>query len=98
MRSKTHKIWLVLGLVIALGAGGTSCKAIARAAAKYWSKKQIKKFVADCENRAAKLVGEGKAAHFCDCAVDKVSEKYHSFEDAKDISAIEIIQIAKGCK
>ncbi|MFT7611838.1 MAG: hypothetical protein ACI9J3_000785 [Parvicellaceae bacterium] len=34
MRSKTHKIWLVLGLLIALGAGGASCKAIAGAAAK----------------------------------------------------------------
>ncbi|MFT7611837.1 MAG: hypothetical protein ACI9J3_000784 [Parvicellaceae bacterium] len=61
-------------------------------------KKTDKKFVADCENRAAKLVGEDKAVHFCDCAVDKASEEYHSFEDAKDISAIEIIQIAKGCK
>jgi len=89
---------MVLGLVVALGFGVSSCKAVARAAAKYWTKKQIKKFVGDCENRAAKLVGEDKAAHFCDCAVDKVSEKYNSFEDAKDISAIEIIQIAKGCK
>lgn len=91
------KLWIGLSVVIAIGAGFYSCKAMARAAAKYWTKRQIKKFVADCENRAGLVIGEHKAAHFCNCAVDKVAEKYKNFEDAKDITALEIVKIAQGC-
>ncbi len=85
-------------VLITLGANLASCKAMARAAAKYWTKKQIKNFIANCETKTAKLVGEEKAARFCDCAVEPVAEKYHNFDDAKDIKALEIIQIANDCR
>lgn len=90
---------LVLAGTVLLLAGGTwSCKAMARAAAKYWTKKQIKEFVNNCETKSAKLVGEEKAAKFCDCAVDVVAEKYKIYEDAKKISVRDILQIANDCK
>ena len=95
---KLKHILLGLSLLLGLSMNLSSCKAMARAAAKYWSKKQIKKFVADCETKAGKLIGEQKAAHFCDCAVDKVAEKYKNFEDAKEITALEIVKIATDCK
>ena len=75
-----------------------SCKAIAKAAAKHWTKKQIKEFVANCEEKSSKLMGEEKAAKYCDCAVDKVAEKYPKFEDYKKIGIIEALKIAKDCK
>lgn len=75
-----------------------SCKAIAKAAAKHWTKKQIKEFVANCEEKSSVLMGEEKAAKYCDCAVDKVAEKYPKFEDYKKIGIVEALKIAKDCK
>ncbi|MBL4705067.1 MAG: hypothetical protein JKY54_11125 [Flavobacteriales bacterium] len=93
-----NKLWLLLCLTLAMGAGTVSCKTTGRAAAKYWSEKQIEKFVADCEYQAGILVGQENVAHFCDCAVDKVSGKYHRFEDAENISILEIVKTTKGCE
>ena len=76
----------------------TGCKAIAKAAAKHWTKKQIKEFVANCEEKTSRLMGEEKAKHYCDCAVDKVAEKYPKFEDYKKTGIIEALKIAKDCK
>jgi hypothetical protein len=75
-----------------------SCKALAKAALKHWSKKQVKEFVANCEDKSSKIVGEANAAKFCNCAVDVVAEKYHNYEDAKSISILEIVKIANDCK
>ena len=85
-------------LCFALTAGLSGCKAIAKAAAKHWTKKQIKEFIANCEEKSSKLLGEEKAKHYCDCAVDKVAEKYPKFEDYKKIGIIEALKIAKDCK
>lgn len=75
-----------------------SCKALAKTAFKYWSKKQVKEFVQNCEAKSSKLVGEANAIKFCDCAVDKVAEQYKNYEDAKSISVTEIIKLAKDCR
>ena len=85
-------------IALALVASFSSCKALARTAAKHWSKKQIKEFVNNCEEKSAKLVGEDKAAKFCDCAVDEVAEKYKKYEDVKSVSMMEIVKIANGCR
>ena len=74
------------------------CKAIAKAAAKHWTKKQIKEFIANCEEKSSKLMSDEKAKHYCECAVDKVAEKYPKFEDYKKIGIIEALKIAKDCK
>ncbi len=75
-----------------------SCAAFAKTAAKYWTKKQIKEFVTNCEQKSARLIGETKAKQFCDCAVDVVAEKYKNYEEVKNTSIIEVLKIAKDCK
>lgn len=75
-----------------------SCKAVLKGAAQYWTKKQIKEFVADCETHSAKLLGEEKAKTFCDCAVDQVAEKYNSYEDVKKVGILEVLKLAKDCR
>ena len=69
-----------------------------KGAAKYWTKKLIKEFVASCEEHAGKLMSAEKATHYCDCAVDKVAEKYQNFEDFKKAGIVEVLKIAKDCK
>lgn len=75
-----------------------SCKAIARTAAKYWTKKQIKEFVSNCETRSTRLIGEENAKKYCNCAVDVVAEKYRDYRETKTISLINLLEIAEGCK
>lgn len=88
----------ILFFVLVLGLSISGCKAMARTAAKYWTKKQIKEFVHNCEEKSAKFVGEEKAEHFCDCAVDKVAEKYKEYNSVQDVPIMEIIKIANDCK
>ncbi len=76
----------------------SSCASLAKTATKYWTKKQIKEFVNKCEQKSARLVSEEKARHYCNCAVDKVAEQYHNYEDTKKIGIIEVLKIAKDCK
>jgi hypothetical protein len=75
-----------------------SCKAIARTAAKYWTRKQIKEFVSNCETRSTRLIGEENAKKYCNCAVDVVAEKYKDYQETKTISLINLLEIAEGCK
>jgi hypothetical protein len=75
-----------------------SCKMVAKGAARYWTKKQIKEFVADCKTHAGKLVSEEKAEQFCDCAVDEVAEKYQNYEDVQKTGIAEVLKIAKNCR
>lgn len=89
---------LVVVIAIGMAVSLTNCKAMARAAAKYWTKKQIKQFVTNCEEKSSKFVGEEKAHHFCDCAVDKVAEKYQDYKSVEDVNILEIIKIANDCK
>ena len=85
-------------LAIVVACSFTSCKAIAKAAAKHWTKKQIKEFIANCEEKTSRLMGEDKAKHYCDCAVDKVAEKYPKFDDYKKVGIIDALKIARDCK
>ena len=75
-----------------------SCKALMKGAARYWTKKQIKEFVANCEEHASKLLSDDKAKQYCDCAVDVVAEKYNSYEDVKKAGIVEVLKAAKDCK
>ena len=75
-----------------------ACKAIAKGAAKWWTRKQIKEFVNNCEEKSSKLLGEERAKKYCDCAVDEVAEKYHDFDDVKKAGIGEVLKIAKNCK
>jgi len=75
-----------------------SCKTVGRIAAKYWLKREINEFVSKCEDKAGKLIGSEKAHQYCDCAVDRVAEQYHNYEDAKSISVLEILDFINKCK
>jgi len=75
-----------------------SCKTIARAAAKYWTNKQIREFVGKCEDKSSLLLGSENAKKYCDCAVDVVAEKYRNYEDVKKASLTDVLKIARDCK
>ena len=75
----------------------TSCKTVARAAARYWTKRQIKEFMGNCEEKTSKLIGDEKAKRFCNCAVDVVAEEYQNYNETKTISAVTLLNAAKDC-
>ena len=75
-----------------------SCKTVGRIAAKYWLKREINEFVSTCENKAGKVIGSEKAHKYCDCSVDLVAEQYHNYQDAKNISVLEILDFINKCK
>ena len=92
---KKVKLFLLICTIII---GLFSCKAFAKGAAKWWTKKQIKEFVYNCERKSTKLLGEKSAKKFCDCAVDEVAEKYHDFDDMRRAGMIKVLKIAKNCR
>lgn len=77
---------------------GSSCKTIARAAARYWTNRQIKEFVSKCEDKSSLIIGQENAKKYCDCAVDVVAEKYRNYEDVKKASLADVLKIANDCK
>ncbi len=86
-----------MAFVMVATTGLSGCKAMARAAAKYWTKKQIKEFLTNCESSAIGKFGESKGKDFCGCAVDVVSEQYQNYDDAKNINFAKILLTAKDC-
>ncbi len=93
---KHFKILMPLMLIAIVGI--ISCKTVGRIAAKYWLNREIKEFVSNCEDKAAKLIGGEKAHKYCDCSVDLVAEQYHNYQDAKNISVMEILDFINKCK
>ena len=93
---KQYKLLLPVILIAILTV--VSCKTVGRIAAKYWLNREIKEFVSNCEDKAAKLIGSEKANKYCDCSVDLVAEQYHNYQDAKNISALEILDFINKCK
>jgi len=93
---KQYKV-LLLAVSVAL-ITIVSCKTVGRIAAKYWLNREIKEFVSNCENKASKLIGSEKAHKYCDCSVDLVAEQYHNYQDARNISVMEIIDFINKCK
>lgn len=85
-------------LMIAAIMVAASCKTIAKAAARYWTNKQIKEFVGKCEDKSSLIIGSENAKKYCDCAVDVVAEKYRNYEDVKKASLTDVLKIAKDCK
>jgi len=89
-------IWLFC-LCLVASTSLIQCKSLARAAAKYWTKKQIKEFITNCENSAIGKFGESKGKDFCNCAVDVMAEQYQNYDDAKNINFAQLILSAKSC-
>ncbi|MBX9785044.1 MAG: hypothetical protein K2X48_17285 [Chitinophagaceae bacterium] len=75
----------------------SSCKTVAHAAARYWTKRQIKEFINNCEAKSSKLLGDEKAKQFCDCAVDAVSEQYQNYNETKTLSVTALLEAAQNC-
>lgn len=89
---------LLATLIISLVAiPSSSCKTVARAAARYWTKRQIKEFINNCETKSSKLLGDEKAKKFCDCAVDVVAEQYQNYNETKTLSVAALIEAAQDC-
>lgn len=91
----TSLVLIAISVITILSLG--NCKALARKAAKYWTKKQIKEFMTNCENSAIGKFGESKGKDFCGCAVDVVAEQYQNYDDAKNINFTKILIAAKDC-
>lgn len=96
------KKYFVKGSLVLLTAivvmSSISCNSIARAAAKYWTNRQIREFVGKCEDKSSILLGTERAKKYCDCAVDVVAEKYKNYDDIKNISVMEVLKVANNCK
>lgn len=89
---------LCLIAIVALFLVPVSCKTVARAAARYWTNRQIKEFIHNCEEKSSKLIGDEKAKQFCDCAVDAVAEEYKNYQDTKTVSAVRLLEVAQDCR
>lgn len=91
---KKYLAFLVVAIVVA--GGMTSCKALAKSAAKRWAKKKRKEFLTKCnESNAVKLISDSEG--FCDCALDVVMEKYPEAEEGLALSIADVIKMTKDC-
>lgn len=88
----------ILLLALAIFLTIISCKTAGRIAARYWLNREIKEFVSNCEQKAGRIIGSEKAHKYCDCSVDLVAEQYHNYQDAKNISVLEIVDFINKCK
>jgi hypothetical protein len=93
---KHYRILLVISALILTAV--VSCKTVGRIAAKYWLNREIKEFVSNCEDKVSKVIGSEKANKYCDCSVDLVAEQYHNYQDAKNISLMEVLDFINKCK
>ncbi|MEP7164462.1 MAG: hypothetical protein ABI741_07205, partial [Ferruginibacter sp.] len=91
MKSKTIVTGSFTLLISAAMITSVSCNSIARAAAEYWTNKQIREFVNNCEDRSSILLGSENAKKYCDCAVDVVAEKYRNYDDVKKASIADVL-------
>lgn len=92
-----YTVVLVISILL-FSVSVVSCKAVAKTAFKYWTKRQVKEFVSNCEEKTGRLLGDEKAKKYCDCAVDVVAEKYRNYDDLKSLSIPEVLKIANNCK
>lgn len=95
MRTKFILLGIVTMLIFSIPQ--MSCKNLAKAAAKHWTKKQIKKFKSNCKEKAVAKWNKEKGEKFCDCATDIVMEKYKNYDDAEKIDFSTVLITAKSC-
>ncbi|HYG50713.1 MAG TPA: hypothetical protein VD905_07405 [Flavobacteriales bacterium] len=88
---------VILSSVAIVSISLIECKSMAKAAARYWTKQQIKEFKSKCNEGVKNNKLIGNASDFCDCATDNLSEKFHRYEDVKAMGILEIIKEAKDC-
>lgn len=93
-----HKLFTISIVAFGLAFAILSCKTIARTAFKYWTKRQVKEFITNCEEKTGRLLGDESSKKYCNCAVDVVAENYRNYEDLKNISILEVLKIANDCK
>lgn len=83
-------------LFLAASAAQTSCKTAAKAAARHWTKKQIRKFSKNCEEKVSQHFSSEKIKPFCDCASQSISDKF-DLEKANAMDAMTLIKEAGKC-
>ncbi len=88
--------FLLLALFLTFGVYQSSCKSLAKAAAKHWTKKQIRNFAKNCEEKVKGKLSEEKASSFCSCASEAISQDY-SLEDANLMDGIKLLKVAANC-
>lgn len=90
------KYIVLFGMAIIVAGGMTSCKALAKSAAKRWAKKKRKEFLVKCnESNAVKFISDSEG--FCDCALDVVMEKYPDAKDGLALSIVDVVKMTKDC-
>jgi hypothetical protein len=94
---RMKKIFFTLAILAVGSIALIQCKAMAKAAVKYWSKQQIKEFKSKCNDGTKNNKLIGNAADFCDCAQGNLMEKFHNYDDVKLMGILEIIKEAKDC-
>ncbi|MFZ5554052.1 MAG: hypothetical protein ACOZCO_13130 [Bacteroidota bacterium] len=94
---KTKILIALVSVLVIFAVPQTGCKNMAKAAAKYWTKKQIKKFKAKCNESAIAKWNKEKGEQFCDCATDIIMEKYKNYDEAEKLDFTAIIVAAKSC-
>ena len=73
-----------------------SCKSLAKAAVKHWTKKQRKEFIAKCKDGAVTAFGDN-TNEVCACVATSVEENMPNYEDAKAVTVMKMISMGKEC-
>ena len=94
---KTKITLFVIAALLVFSIPQYGCKNLAKAAAKHWTKKQIKKFKSNCKEKAVAKWNKEKGEKFCDCATDIVMEKYKNYDEAEKIDFATVLITAKSC-
>lgn len=94
---KTKIAFSAIAVLMVFSIPQMSCKNLAKAAAKHWTKKQIKKFKSNCKEKAIAKWNKEKGEKFCDCATDIVMEKYKNYDDAEKLDFATVISTARSC-
>lgn len=74
-----------------------SCKSIAKATVKHWTKKQVKSFKKNCVEKVSKQFDPDKSKQFCDCATGILSEKYPDASKAESLNVLQLLADAAQC-
>lgn len=79
-----------------LSVSTTSCKWMAKTAAKHWTRKQKKKFIAKCKEGAiAKF--SARSNEICKCMASVAEEKFPKAEDAMSMGWLQLVKMAGDC-
>lgn len=93
---KVLRTSLFILLTLAFVTPEYSCRSMAKAAAKHWTKRQVKKFKKNCKSKLNGHLPEAKVEAFCGCATDKISQSF-DLDKANQLDHIALLKEAASC-